>query len=543
MTDADCRDEVCVNSMREEAIENDGLHATDASAAQIEAELEAEVEASAPSPTQASTPTISIREKAISGTKWTMGGYAVSNVMRLAGNVIVGHILKKADPFGVMQLANAMLQGVTMLSDVGIGPNIIQSKRGEDPVFLNTAWTVQAIRGVILWIVLLAITYPVATSYEQPSLLYIIPLIGVGAVLAGFNGTAIYTLSKRLNVRDSTLMALASQFAGVGVMVLVAYLTRDIIALALAGLVQAIVRLVISHRIDRSHTNRFAWDKESLRSLIGFGSVVFVSTALTFAGQQSDKFILAKQIDMESFGLYTTALMIARLPFDVILNLGTGIAFPAYSHAINTGRKLSDIFAKVRFPLCISGGFAMACMAVGGPDVIRLVWQKNFHAAAEYVPILCLGVMFQVLELTSGQALLALGKVKCLAVGNALKVVALAIGLIVGYKQGGFYGAIIGMTIADAVRYLTSAFYASREGLPIFRHDFLLYLLTVAAGWSGMFVQGYLPDLGNRFITLPFRILVGGLVVLAFFAWPLAIIAREFLRKHHKPGANEPAVP
>jgi O-antigen/teichoic acid export membrane protein len=489
-----------------------------------------EAAANVPAPTPAPMP-INIRARAISGTKWTMGGFAAANVMRLAGNVIVGHILGRADPFGVMQLANAFLQGVTMLSDVGIGPNIIQSKRGEDSAFLNTAWTVQVIRGIILWLILLGMAYPVSQYYGQKSLLYIIPMIGLTALFSGFNGTAIYTLNKRLNVRDLTLMQLASQFAGVGVMIIVAFLTMDIIALALAGIVQALVKLFISHRVDRSHTNRFQWDKESLRSLLGFGSVVFVSTALTFAGQQGDKFILAKQISMEQFGLYTVALMISRIPLDVILNLGTGVAFPAYSHAINSGRNLKDIFHKVRFPLCTAGAFAMAGVATTGPDIVRLIWAEAFHGGARYIPILCVSAMFQILELTSGQALLALGKVKYLAIGNALRVLALIAGLIIGFQVNGFWGALVGMIAADAVRYLTSAFFARREGLPIFRHDFLLFALTIAAYYGAVFVQDLLPDMTTTWMEHVVRVLVGGAVVTAIFAWPLSLIAREFFSR------------
>ena len=43
---------------------------------------------------------------------------------------------------------------------VGIGPTIIQNKRGDDPTFLNTAWTLQVVRGFILWLGCLAVAWP-----------------------------------------------------------------------------------------------------------------------------------------------------------------------------------------------------------------------------------------------------------------------------------------------------------------------------------------------------------------------------------------------
>lgn len=484
----------------------------------------------------------SLRSRAISGTKWTIAGFGISSGLRFGGNIVVSHILGKADPFGVMQIANAILQGVTMLSDVGIGPNIIQSKKGEDSKFLNTAWTVQVIRGLLLWVVLLAMTYPIANLYHEPKnpeirqgLLHIIPLIGLTAFFSGFFSTSIYTLNKRLNVRALTLMQLISQVVGVGTMVLVAYFTQNIIALALAGIVQAFVKLVISHTLDRSRRDRFAWDRESLRNLLGFGTVVFISSALTFIGGQGDKLILGKLVSMEVLGLYGVALMISRMPLDVIINIGSGVAFPAYAHAFNSGRNFESVFRKVRFPLCVTGAFCMAGIAIAGPSLIKLFWPKSFHDAGTYLPYLCIGAMFQVLEITSGQALLAMGKVKYMAIGNALRVATMAGGIVIGYHFGDFQGALIGLIVSDFVRYLTSAFFARREGLPIFGHDFLLYLLTIVAYLAAKGVDSLLPVLRSRELNLIEHIVVDGLVILAFFAWPLFIVAKEFLARHHVP--------
>jgi len=46
-----------------------------------------------------------------------------------------------------MVIAGVFFQGLQMFSDVGIGPSIIQNKRGEPPHFYNTAWTIQVFRG------------------------------------------------------------------------------------------------------------------------------------------------------------------------------------------------------------------------------------------------------------------------------------------------------------------------------------------------------------------------------------------------------------
>ena len=80
---------------------------------------------------------------------WMTMSYGTVQFLRLVNNVILARLL--APPiFGLMAVVNAIRTGVELLSDVGIMQNIISSPRGEDPLFYDTAWTLQALRGLVL---------------------------------------------------------------------------------------------------------------------------------------------------------------------------------------------------------------------------------------------------------------------------------------------------------------------------------------------------------------------------------------------------------
>ena len=53
--------------------------------------------------------------------------------------------------FGIMAIVNSLRTGVDLVSDVGT-ENIIHNKNADDPRFYNTAWTLQLIRGFVLWV-------------------------------------------------------------------------------------------------------------------------------------------------------------------------------------------------------------------------------------------------------------------------------------------------------------------------------------------------------------------------------------------------------
>ena len=99
-----------------------------------------------------------------------------------------------------MALVTVFMQGLQMFSEVGIGPSIIQNSKGDDREFLDTAWTIQILRGFALWIFSCLLAWPASVFFgtNDPSgadLLYILPVIGFSSVLGGFNSTAVFSLA------------------------------------------------------------------------------------------------------------------------------------------------------------------------------------------------------------------------------------------------------------------------------------------------------------------------------------------------------------
>ena len=121
----------------------------------------------------------------LKNTIWTVGSYGLSQLIRLAVNIVLARLLAP-ELFGIMVIVNSLRSGMELFSDFGIGQNIVVHKHGNDPEFYNTAWTVQAIRGVGLWLVALCAAAPIAKFYAAPILFFVVPLTAFGSVLSGF---------------------------------------------------------------------------------------------------------------------------------------------------------------------------------------------------------------------------------------------------------------------------------------------------------------------------------------------------------------------
>jgi O-antigen/teichoic acid export membrane protein len=235
----------------------------------------------------------SLFSRALRGSAFTAGAYALTQAMRLASNLILTRLLAP-DAFGVMAIVSVVLIGMIMFSDVGVSASISQSKRGDDPDFLNTAFTIHAFRGTMLWAVVFALAWPLAQFYDEPQLVWLLPVAGVTLFIAGFNPTRIDTANRHLLLGRVTALDLLAQAIGIVAMVLLALVFKSVWALVVGSIIGSLAKLVLMWFYMPGESNRFHWDKTSGHELIHFGKWIFMSTACGFALAQGDKAVFCQ---------------------------------------------------------------------------------------------------------------------------------------------------------------------------------------------------------------------------------------------------------
>lgn len=362
-----------------------------------------------------------MQKHAVRGSIWTLGGYGASQVLRMANSLVVSRMVIP-DVFGVMTIVNTFLQGLQMFSDVGIRPSIIQSKRGDDPTFLNTAWTISAIRGTLLWLVACAAAWPLSLFYSNvPMLAIILPVSGLTALVSGFISTSMATANRKFAFGRLTILDLALQIASTGSVILWANWWPTPWAFVVGSLVNAVGALIASHFILPGIKHRFMLDRECAKELMKFGRWIFLSTAITFLSVQSDRLVLGKLAPIAVVGLYNIAVMWSRLPAEVFQKLAMGVFFPIMSSTINSATFKPELIKKMRanmlLPVALGCG---AVMAVARPT-IELMYRPAYSEAGPLLAILVAGTWIGTIQYTYGAVLLAAGKPKYITFGTAGK--------------------------------------------------------------------------------------------------------------------------
>ncbi|MEG4806419.1 oligosaccharide flippase family protein [Microcoleus sp. F8-D3] len=419
------------------------------------------------------------KKLAIKGAAWTIASYGSSQIIRFGSNLILTRLLLP-ELFGLMGLAYVFIIGINLFTDIGLGPSIIQNKRGDDPQFLNTAWTMQVIRSLFVWLCLILITWPVTQFYEEPRLMWLIPAISINTLIGGFKSTSVSTLERKMSVKEVVLFELGTQIISTTVMIVWAFFDRSIWAIVVGGWTGAVVELVWSHFLIPGKSNRFAWDKEAVKEIFSYGKWIFLSTILFFLCSQADRLILGKIFTLTLLGIYGIAFTLGDMPRQVIIAISGRVIFPSISMLAELPRQeLRAKILKNRKLILIPLAVGLAIFVGFGDQFILILYRKEYEAASWMMPILALGIWHTTLHNMMGSCLLAVGKSQYPAMGNLLTFVNLCISIPLGYHLKGNLGAVIAIALGDLPTYAVTNYGLWKEGLTCFWQDIQLTGLFV----------------------------------------------------------------
>ncbi len=423
-----------------------------------------------------------LQSTAINATVWTVLDYGISQCLRVVNSLVLTHLLFPA-AFGEMGLVMTLIVGVTLLSDFGLGPSVIQNSRGDQPEFLNTAWTVQVLRGVGLWLISVIVAFPAAHFYHDPGLVKILPILALNTILIGFNGTSLLTLSRHMGVKRLFFIDSSTQVFSLLITVGWAYLHPSVWALVAGSIASNIYRMTLSHipAVVPGHRNRFQLDRESLRQIFHFGKWIFLGTALFFFASQADRLVLGRLVSMTTLGIYSIAFQISDVPRSVINAFSSRVGFPLASRLASLSiAEFRGRFLRYRMYVLLTGAFLLSLMAVWGGYIISLLYPTRYGDAMWMIPILALGLWHTLLYNTTSPALLALGVSTYNAGGNALYCAAMLLGIPAGFHFFGMFGAMIAIAAGDLPLYVVTQIGAVRNGVKPLRQDLLMTLVFLA---------------------------------------------------------------
>ncbi|MEQ9453919.1 MAG: oligosaccharide flippase family protein [Phycisphaeraceae bacterium] len=470
-----------------------------------------------------------LRAAALKGSIWSVAGAAVAILLRLGSNLALAWMLFP-EAFGLAQLISVVITGLQMFSDVGIGPAITQNRRGDDPIFLNTAWTIQIIRGVILSLISMVLAWPMAIFFNEPMLAQLIPVAGLTAMAAGFQSTAVHRATRHLQIGRLTAFQLVGQLAGAIAMVTWALVDRSVWALVAGPLIGVSISSALSFIMLKGHPHRLVINREALSELTKFGKWIFASTLVTFFGLTADRIVLGKLVDPGTLGVYGIALGLVMMCIQLVTRIDRGVFFPAFAKAQGDHQRLANMVNQVRLPLLFGSGLITFLAIVLAKPVITLLYDDRYLEAGAMAQILALLIFIQVSESNLGSLLLSLGRSRALFAGNLIKILTFAAFVLPAHQLVGTVGVIAALILSDIARHAVTTTLAIRARVLDLRMDIALQLLTLSATMALVLLLTVDPSLLAE-TNAPSIFLAATLTTLAAYALTIPMVIYPIIRK------------
>lgn len=275
---------------------------------------------------------------------WVFALRIINKIINLAQVIILARILTPED-FGLFGIAFLALSILETFSQTGFELALIQ-KKGKIEEYLNVAWTVSVIRGIILFLLLYFIAPVIAQFFNAPVVVPIIRIIGFTLLIRGFINIGIIYIQKELEFHKQFIYEFSATLFDFIVAITCAILLHSVWALLFGFLAGNLVRLAGSYIIV-SYRPRISLDIRKISDLYQFGRWVFYSGILGFLLTQGDDLFVAKFLKVSFLGFYQLAYKFSNVPATEITHIVSQVSFPAYSKLQDDPQHLGRAYLKI----------------------------------------------------------------------------------------------------------------------------------------------------------------------------------------------------
>ena len=286
----------------------------------------------------------SLFNRVVKSAGWVFFGKIIGRLLEFVKAIILARLLVPEDfgLFGLVMLAIIMLD---TFSQTGFKAALVQHE-GNTHEYLDTAWTVQVIRGILIALLLFLISPAAGWFFKEPRIVQPLRVMCLAPVIQGFINIAIIYFEKELEFQKQFSYEMISSVVSLVIGILLAYELRSVWALIWSNLAGVSMRLIMSY-VLLSYRPRFRLVRSQMRELFRFGKWVSGYFIVLSSWQQLDKFLIGKLLGPVALGLYQIAQRISDLPVSNIAAASVNFTFPAYSKIQQEKERLGRAFLDV----------------------------------------------------------------------------------------------------------------------------------------------------------------------------------------------------
>jgi len=326
------------------------------------------------------TPSGSVLQRTVKSGIWVS---ATKMSLRLSQVLMLIVLARFLPPraFGLIGIALLTLSAMRRFTEIGLDAALIQQKADNVDEYLDTTWSLEIGRGLLIFGVLFVSAPYIASFFDEPQAGIIIQVLSVSPLLRGLRNPAVVYFRKDLAFHKEFVYQASGGVSQLVVAVGYVLYSPTVWALVFASISRPAVQTVLSYWLH----DYCPWPSpnlEAAKELVDYGKWITGASIVRFVYSQGDDAFVGWFLTASSLGFYQYAYRIADLPATELSGIVSQITFPAYSQLQENMEELRDallqttrLTAFVTFPIA----FGIALVA---PSFVRSI------IGSEWVPMI-----------------------------------------------------------------------------------------------------------------------------------------------------------
>jgi O-antigen/teichoic acid export membrane protein len=349
-----------------------------------------------------------LKTKIIRGTAALSVGAVAERGVRLVRNMVLARILAP-DQFGPMAIIMAVSLALEAFTEVGIKQSVIQNERGSDPNYLNVAWWMQTVRGLIIFLAA-AFAAPWASSfYGRQDLARLLQVSLLSIVFMGLVSPRAYILEREYQFGRRVLLVQGSTILGTLITVALAFVLRNVWALVIGFVSESAILCILSY-ILVPYRPRFEIDRACLSELLRFARGMFGLPILTVVATKTDIIVLGKMVPDEQLGMYSLAFALAHTPIMLFAQIFNPMILPTFARQQTDTELLAQTVLRATQLVAVLTLPLIAFMTSCSSGILQIIYVPQYVAVAVPFGILCLLIFTWTEGVILGSVYMAVGK-------------------------------------------------------------------------------------------------------------------------------------
>ncbi len=453
-----------------------------------------------------------IKKRIFQSATWSLGSRVLGQGITFITTILLAKLLGISD-FGAISFGVLTVGLVDSIVDFGFLSALVREKSLTEEQLSSCFWFLTMISGGgILLIKLYSLYLVVDDSYSS-----VIDVLVYGLIFVPYQSVSRALISRDLRLDSIAKYEIIGGIIRNGSALLGAYYGYGIKGFVYGFLCERFF-ISICLFVSAQWFPSLIFKLSALKSFVQFGIASTSSRIIWYLSTKIDSFFIGLYFGKEALGIYSLAMQIAYMPFQLVTTGGHRVIYATFSKFVGQDNFISVVNKTAWLVLTLS---APACIGIFvlSDEIISIFFGDKWKQASQAIKWLSIASLVQIYSSIWPQFWNAVGKPSYGVIVNIINLIILTLILFFIGNNGDFKDIPVGIAVISVIRLLV-VYMLSKKLIDIcllrmfYENLFPIIGCLLIIVWSNIFIPYF--DIKNNILKIIFIISGSALAYIAF---------------------------